>query len=145
MAQTTTTMTDHERAMLHAHPQGAAFEENLLITCIEACLDCAQTCESCADACSVEPDPRPLARCIRLDHDCADLCLSVARILNRQAEPDRNVARAAIEACGIACVACADECDRHAARLAHCRICAEACRECANACSRLLGKTIVKA
>lgn len=133
----------HEQAMLQAHPHGAAFDQSLLVACLQAALDCAQTCGACADACIAEPDPHPLARCIRLNLDCADLCTAVAKILNRQTEPDRTIARAAIEACGIACIACADECDRHAARLQHCRISAEVCRSCAEACKRLVGKTVV--
>ncbi|WP_328468742.1 hypothetical protein OHA21_52575 [Actinoplanes sp. NBC_00393] len=37
-----------------------------------------------------------------------------------------------------ACTACADECESHAGRHEHCRICAEACRVCEQACRDLL-------
>ena len=33
-----------------------------------------------------------------------------------------------------ACRLCAEECERHAAKMQHCRICGEACRRCERAC-----------
>jgi hypothetical protein len=39
-----------------------------------------------------------------------------------------------LEACAAACKSCGDECDRHAARHEHCRVCAQACRVCEEAC-----------
>jgi hypothetical protein len=133
-------ITTHEQAMLKAHPLGVAYEESALLACLQACLDCAQTCGACADACLAEPDPRPLRKCIRLNLDCAALCAAAAEIINRQTEPDRTVVNAAIDACGIACLACADECERHPG-MEHCRLCAESCITCADACKRLLGRT----
>ena len=35
-------------------------------------------------------------------------------------------------------LACADECERHAAYHAHCRVCADVCRRCRKACDDLL-------
>lgn len=43
------------------------------------CVECAEVCTACADACSAEGDPKMLVRCIRLNLDCADLCLATAR------------------------------------------------------------------
>jgi hypothetical protein len=134
-------ITKHEQAMLKAHPRGVAFEESALLACLQACLDCAQTCGACADACLAEPDPRPLRKCIRLNLDCAALCAAAAEIITRQTDPERTVVNAAVDACGIACIACAEECERHGEDMEHCRICAEACRTCADACSRMLGRT----
>jgi hypothetical protein len=34
----------------------------------------------------------------------------------------------------VACLACAEECDRHAAHHEHCRVCAVVCRLCKQAC-----------
>lgn len=128
---------DHSQEMIHAHPRGAAFDDVALLACLRACLDCAAACNACADACSAEDDPKRLVRCIRLNHDCADLCTTTARILGRQAEPSIELIRAVVDVCARACVTCAEECERHAAHMAHCRICAEACRGCADACRRL--------
>jgi hypothetical protein len=133
-----TTITHHDEQMLRAHPRRAALDGTGLLACLQACLDCAQACVSCADACSAEADPKMLARCIRLNNDCADLCAATARILCRQTEPDAAVIRAVVEACAMACGACAAECERHGKHMAHCRICAEACRGCESACRELV-------
>ena len=79
-----------------------------------------------------------LARCIRLNLDCADACAATGRIVARQTEPELALVRAALEACAAACRACAEECERHAAHHEHCRVCAEECRRCEEACNDLL-------
>jgi hypothetical protein len=38
----------------------------------------------------------------------------------------------------VACLACAEECDRHAAHHEHCRVCAAVCRRCKQACDELV-------
>jgi hypothetical protein len=38
----------------------------------------------------------------------------------------------------LACRLCADECERHAGRHEHCRLCAQACRTCEHACRHLM-------
>lgn len=42
--------------------------------------------------------------------------------------------RTMLEACGLACRTCRDECERHAQQHRHCVICAQACRECERLC-----------
>jgi hypothetical protein len=126
------------REMIEHHPQPPSLDLDVLLRCIEECLDCAATCTSCADACLGEEDVQELIRCIRLSLDCADSCDAASRILIRQTEPDLGVVRAAIQACAVACRACGDECDRHARHHEHCRICAEACRRCEQACDDLI-------
>lgn len=103
--------------------------------CIALCLECIIACEMCSDACLDEDDTQMLARCIRLDRDCAELCAAAARILSRGGPLALDVCRA----CADACEACAAECERHASHHDHCRICAEACRRCAEACRRMAG------
>jgi hypothetical protein len=75
-----------------------------------------------------------LARCIRLNLDCADVCIAMGRVLSRQQHADGRVIRSQLEACLVASQVCGDECARHASQHAHCRVCAEACRTCARAC-----------
>ena len=41
--------------------------------------------------------------------------------------------------CGLACLACGEECQKHAHMHEHCRICAESCMRCAQACRDALG------
>jgi uncharacterized membrane protein len=79
-----------------------------------------------------------LRKCMRTCVDCADVCDMTVRILSRHTEYDANITRAMLEACATMCRSCGDECERHADRHAHCRICAEACRRCEQACRNLM-------
>jgi hypothetical protein len=126
------------REMLETYPRDFNVDVALLAGAIETLEACANTCTQCADACLLEQNVNELAKCIRLNLDCADLCEAASRVISRQTEYDANVTRPAIEACIRACRSCADECGRHADHMDHCRLCAEACRQCATACQQLL-------
>ena len=126
------------REIIERHPRPISLDRDLLLRCIDECFDCSATCTACADACLGESDALELVRSIRLNLDCADLCDAVGRVVTRQTEPDLGVVRAALEACVVACRACGDECERHAAHHDHCRVCTEVCRRCEQACSDLL-------
>jgi hypothetical protein len=128
----------YAREMLEATPSAFQFDADRLVACIEACFDCAQPCRAGADACLGEKMVADLARCIRLDADCADVCQTTGRVLSRQTDYDATVTTALLRACAAACRACADECASHAAMHEHCRICAEACRRCEHACDGLV-------
>jgi hypothetical protein len=120
--------------MLEAYPRGIDVDGTKLVAAIEALEDCANACTQCADACLSEQDLASLARCIRLNLDCADICTATGRVIFRQTESDANLARPLLEACA----SCADECERHASHMEHCRIYAESCRSCQTACQELL-------
>src|SRR4029077_6223806 len=96
---------------LHAHP--TTLDRDLLLRCIQECLDCIASCTACADDCLSEDDRADLVRCIRLALHCADVWGATARILPRQTEADVRLIRAGVEACAAACVACAEECELH--------------------------------
>jgi Domain of Unknown Function (DUF326) len=115
-------------------------DRNALIRCIEQCVSCAQACTACADACLSESDDQlPLLRkCIRSDEDCADICTITARILSRHTGYDANITRTVLQTCATVCRSCGDECERHASRHEHCRVCAGACRRCEQACQELI-------
>lgn len=132
-------MSHHITPMLEAHPWEGHVYREILARCIEACFDCSQTCTSCADACLSEDGVNEMRKCIRLDLDCADICATTARVLTRQTEYDAPTSKAQLESCRAICVACAEECERHADMHGHCKLCAEACRGCAEACDALLG------
>lgn len=102
--------------------------------CIDACDDCAAACDHCAVACLGENDVASLARCIRLDLDCAQLCRVASDAMARGSEFAAQICAL----CADACEACGEECARH--RHEHCRQCAEACRRCAEACRRMSGQ-----
>jgi hypothetical protein len=120
------------------HPKPTTWDRSAVLRCIRECIDCAASCTACADASLSEDDLPTLVRCIRLDLDCADVCDDTRSTLLRQTEPDLRVVRAVIQACSVACLACAEECERHAAHHEHCRLCAEVCRRCKAVCDDLL-------
>jgi hypothetical protein len=131
-------MTFQEIIKLHPRPTGV--DRDVLLRCIEECLDCGASCTACADASVSESDVQEMIRVIRLCADCADACDATGRIVARQTAPNLGLTVTMIEACAAACLACADECERHAAHHEHCRVCAEVCRRCKQACDDLLAK-----
>jgi hypothetical protein len=91
--------------------------------------NCAAECNHCATACLDEQDVKMLARCIKLDIDCADICQLTASYVARGSEHSNHL----LKECAEICEACAEECEKHA-HMQHCRKCAEVCRHCAEAC-----------
>jgi hypothetical protein len=120
--------------MVKTNPQSPVMSADALIQCIETCILCEQTCSSCADACLGEDDPKQLARCIRVNLDCADVCNATARMLSRQLHSDRTLLTQQVALCAIACALCAAACERHAAEFEHCRVCAVMCRRTEHEC-----------
>lgn len=125
--------------MLETYPRDFNVDKDVLVQCIEACFECAQACTQCADDClSEDGELQELAKCIRLNLDCADVCAATGRVISRQTEYAVNVSTAVLRACIAACTACGDECAHHGDHMAHCKVCAESCRACAQACERLI-------
>lgn len=100
-------------------------------TCIDACNACALACDHCAVSCLREADPKPMARCIALDIDCAQICRLASAFMSR----DSELASELCNACADVCEACGAECAKH--DMDHCKRCAEACRRCAQECRRM--------
>ena len=96
---------------------------------IEALNACAAACDHCYDACFQEQDLHMMARCIRLDRDCAEICKMTASALARNSE----TAKTLLQACADICRECGTECAKHNQH-EHCRQCAEACQACEKAC-----------
>lgn len=124
----------HVQEMIATHPHVRGNTNDALIRCIEACYECAQSCTSCADACLGEEMVRDLTQCIRLNLDCADVCLTTGAVSSRRTGTNELILKRMIETCAEACRLCGDECEKHAQMHEHCRICAEACRRCEQAC-----------
>lgn len=97
---------------------------------MQALNDCAAECNHCATACLDEQNVKMLAKCIKLDVDCAQICSLTAAFVAR----DSAHAMHLMKECAEICDACAAECEKHAAHHDHCKRCAEACRACAEAC-----------
>jgi hypothetical protein len=128
----------YAKQLLDSYPRDFSVDAGVLARTIDALSDCAQACTACADDCLSEQNVAELAKCIRLDLDCADVCTATLRVVSRQTEYDANLTRPLLEACVAACKSCGDECERHAQMHEHCRVCAEACRRCEQACDELL-------
>jgi hypothetical protein len=129
---------NHTRQMLNASPTPLTVGTDDLAAAIDACLTCVQACTGCADSDLVEPDVGTLRTCIALNQACADICDTTARVLSRPAQWHPPTVRLLLDACVRACVACAEECARHAKHHHHCAICEEVCRACIEACATLL-------
>lgn len=102
-------------------------------TCIDACVRCAQTCEHCAVACLNEPNIEKMAECIRIDQDCAKLCLLSVSFMSRGSQFAVDVCRL----CAEVCEACGTECRKH--EMDHCQACADACDICVEECRGMAG------
>ncbi|HTU11107.1 MAG TPA: four-helix bundle copper-binding protein [Allosphingosinicella sp.] len=128
----------HVAQMRMTHPEAPRDAAEALQRCIEHCYACAQACSACADACLAEPAVFALRNCIRLNLDCADLCATIGRIATRGTGSNEALMAELLNSCALICRMCADECQRHAGRYEHCRICAAACRACAESCGEAI-------
>jgi hypothetical protein len=128
----------YARQLRDSYPGSVTVDTGALAATIDALNDCAQACTADADADLSEQHLPELVTCIRLCSDCADICAATVGVSSRQAEYDPTVAKPLLEACAAICKSCGDECERHAPRHEHCRVCAEACRRCEQACRELL-------
>jgi hypothetical protein len=128
----------YAKQLLDTYPRDVNLDADLLAGAIDALSDCAQACIADADDDLSEQNIAEMVKCIRLCLDCADVCAATVGVTSRQTEYDANVTRPLLEACVAACRSCGDECERHAGRYEHCRVCAEACRRCEQACRQLV-------
>lgn len=125
--------------MLEAYPRDIGpIDRGKLVACVDACFDCDQACTACADACLSEDDVTHLIKCIRNCLDCSDVCAAAGRVLSRHTAYDAALTTTVLQTCAAACKTSADECDLHAPKHAHCRVCAEVCRRCERACRDLV-------
>jgi hypothetical protein len=122
--------------MLQAAPQKLTVDARLVADAIDAAKDCAVVCAACASACVGGGEQ--MARCIRDDLDCADLCEVTARHLVRLNASDKQLTLSVLAACIEACVECGTSCGEHAAQHEHCRLCQQACNRCEAACQALV-------
>ncbi|WP_046368662.1 four-helix bundle copper-binding protein [Flavihumibacter petaseus] len=97
---------------------------------LKALNNCAAACHFCAVSCLDEPAVANLVACIKTDLDCAAICLAAHGFVSRISPHAPHVLRECAEICAL----CAAECEKHAAHMDHCRLCAEACRACEEAC-----------
>ncbi|WP_407061763.1 four-helix bundle copper-binding protein [Burkholderia vietnamiensis] len=70
------------------------------------CIDACDACDTCAAGCLAESDTNPLARCIALDIECAQLCRVASGAMARRS----TLAPQVCALCAQACEACAAMC-----------------------------------
>ena len=128
----------YARQMLDTFSRTVNVDLDVLADAIDAMGDCAQSCAADNAADLGEHDLAEMVRCIRLCMDCADICTAAQAVTSRLVEYDPAILRPLLESCAASCRSCGDECERHAAMHAHCRVCAQACRRCEQACRALL-------
>lgn len=133
---------DRIRQIFDSHPKPASDAGDEAFALVQAASECAHACTTCADACLEADDPGPLRKCIRLNQDCAGICFLVGQLISRPGPQDSHLLQAQLDACAAACKACAEECEAHGDRMAHCRICAEACHACARACEVMKARLV---
>jgi hypothetical protein len=128
----------YARPMLDTFSRTVDVDADVLAAAIDAMSDCAQACDADNAADLGEHHLADLVRCIRLCLDCTDICTAAGAVTSRLVDYDPAVVRPLLESCVAICRNCGDECERHAAMHAHCRVCAEACRRCEQACRTLV-------
>lgn len=89
--------------------------------------ECVNTCNHCFSACLKEDDVKMMAKCIRLDKECAEVCSFTILVFHKSKFIDKY-----LELCASVCEACAEECGKYPNE--HCKECAKACKECAEKC-----------
>ena len=98
---------------------------------IQTLHECMEACNHCYDACLKEEDVNMMAKCIRLDRECADICAFLEQALMRGTPFSSDLATV----CAKICEACGIECQKHDHK--HCQRCAEACFKCAEVCKEI--------
>jgi hypothetical protein len=100
--------------------------------CIDQCIACAVECRHCIGACLHEEDIKVLTHCIKLNDDCAAICLLAMNAMVSSSEFTDDICKL----CANICTACAIECEKHS-HMQHCARCAAQCRKCAAACTSM--------
>ena len=102
-------------------------------TYIDACNECFEACEQCAVKCLHEEDVKPLTKCVEICITCYHACAAASMIMSAESEYTKKLLGLVVEVCE----ACAEECEKHAGHMEHCRQCAEICHRCAEECRRV--------
>jgi hypothetical protein len=121
--------THKEEAMPHE------LEDRELIRCTRDCLDCGDSCTRTAAHCLQLGGPHAAPDHQTVLQDCADICYTSARFMQRGSHLHAHVCRV----CAEACVQCAEECERTANGDRMMQECARICRRCAESCQKMAG------
>lgn len=106
-------------------------KQNPYQECIEICLECMNACNYCYVSSLKEYDLAMLRECIRINRECAAICMFAAEAISR----DTMFAAGICGLCAKVCDACVEECGKH--EHGHCQKCADVCQKCAEVCRRI--------
>ena len=120
--------------LLRSEQARGVLDPQAFAMCIDAAFKASQACMACSDICFAVEDARLLIKCVRLNGDCADLCVATGWMLSREPHPDPVAMQTQIEACVRACQETAAECERLGTLYPHTKLCAAACKRCVAAC-----------
>jgi hypothetical protein len=101
-------------------------------SCIDTCLECANQCDYCILECLKEENIKVLVQCIRLNRECAQMCLNTARTMTLGSEHYWDVCKV----CADYCDRCVIECEKRT-YMDCCRLCVEICKRCADECRKI--------
>jgi hypothetical protein len=96
---------------------------------INILLECARACEHCSSKCLEEKEIIHLIHCIKLNRECADICLLTSRLLERDSQFTNDI----VDVCIKVATICAEECEKFV-QYEQCKTCSEACRRVEKAC-----------
>lgn len=100
--------------------------------CIDACADCIVACKDASTEDLKEDDIEMMSRSIKLDHDCAAVCILAMQSMASDSEFVKQICTLCVEIC----TTCAVEADKYD-YMEHCKVCADACRKCAIECAKI--------
>lgn len=125
-------------AMIREHPHVKGGYNEALGKAVHHLKECAAICASCADACLGEEGAQELLQCVRACMDCADVCEAAMKLALRRTGANEEAIIAQLRAALTVLEICAAECEEHAARMAHCKRCAQMCNETIADCEKAL-------
>lgn len=100
--------------------------------CIDACADCIVACKDASSEDLKEDDIAMMARTIKLEHDCAAVCILAMQSMASDSEFVKQICTLCVEICNT----CADECDKYN-YMEQSSVCADTCRKCAIECAKI--------
>jgi hypothetical protein len=104
---------------------------------MEACAWCELSCLAATETCLGELRERQLDLCVQLSLDCAELCWTTRRFVADALLVAPLLVREQLDACALACAACASECRRHVELSPHLEDCARSSASCEQLCRRM--------
>lgn len=100
--------------------------------CLDACADCIVACKNCATEDLQEDDIEMMSRVIKLNHDCAAICILAMQAMASESEFIKQICTL----CAEICMVCADENSKYT-YMEQNKLCEEACRKYAAECEKI--------